>query len=333
MVDTTLPPVTGQAPSGSSVPSPKAAGRRHVGLPWRVRLRRDRSLIVMTLPALILLVVFSYIPMVGLITAFQDYNVYSGFLHSPWVGISQFTELFGDPAFWQAFVNTIGIFAVQLILFFPCPIIFALVLDSLLSRRLKSLLQSVTALPHFFSWVLVVTLFEQMLGGAGLVPTFLRHHGISNPWNVMTDPGTFKLLASAQLIWKETGWSAIIYMAALAGINPELYEACAVDGGGRWRRVRHVSLPGLKPIAILLLILNLGYALSFGFEQMLLQLGAVGPGAAQVLSVYSYEYGIVQGQYSFGAAAGLFLGVASAILLLAANKVAHMFGEDGLYRR
>jgi putative aldouronate transport system permease protein len=287
----------------------------------------------MTLPVLVLLLVFSYIPMAGLATAFQDYNVYSGFLHSPWVGFAEFSEVFSDPAFWQAFVNTLGIFAVELILFFPCPIIFAIILDSLLTKRLRSFVQAIATLPHFFSWVLVVTLFEQMLGGAGLIPTFLRHHGVTSPFDIMTTPGTFKLLASAQLIWKETGWSAIIYMAALANISPDLYEAVAVDGAGRWRRMWHITLPGLRPIAVLLLILNLGYALTFGFEQMLLQLGSVGQGAAQVLSVYSYEYGIVQGQYSFGAAAGLFLGVASAILLLAANKVAHMLGEDGLYRR
>jgi putative aldouronate transport system permease protein len=156
---------------------------------------------------------------------------------------------------------------------------------------------------------------------------------VSNPFDVMTNPGTFKLLVSAQLIWKEAGWNTIVFLAALAAISPSMYEAAAVDGAGWWRRTRHITLPGLKGITILLLILNLGYALTFGFEQMLIQISAVGTGAAQVLTTFSYIFGIVDSNYSYGAAAGLFLGATSLILILAANKVAHLFGEDGLYRR
>ena len=302
-------------------------------MPWRARLRRDKALILMTLPAILLLTVFGYAPMAGLVMAFEDYDLYDGFLHSPWVGLANFQQLLGDPAFWHAFWNTLGIFSVQLVLFFPVPIAFAILLDTLLSRRLKSFIQSVVTLPHFFSWVLVVTIFEQMVGGAGLIPAFLRQHGVNNPFDIMTTPGTFKLLIASQLIWKEAGWGTIIYLAALAAISPSLYEAAAVDGAGRWRRMRHITLPGLKGITILLLILNLGYALTFGFEQILIQRQAVGPGAAEVLTTFSYYYGIVQGNFSYGAAAGLFLGVVSLVLILAANKVAHLFGEDGLYRR
>jgi len=203
----------------------------------------------------------------------------------------------------------------------------------LLNRKLRAFIQSVVTLPHFFSWVLVVTIFQQMVGGAGLIPAFLRQHGVNNPFDIMTTPGTFKVLVASQLIWKEAGWGTIIYLAALAAISPSLYEAAAVDGAGRWRRMRHITLPGLKGITILLLILNLGYALTFGFEQILIQRQAVGPGAAEVLTTFSYYYGIVQGNFSYGAAAGLFLGVVSLVLILAANKVAHLFGEDGLYRR
>jgi putative aldouronate transport system permease protein len=191
----------------------------------------------------------------------------------------------------------------------------------------------VVTLPHFFSWVLVITIFQQMLGGAGLIPGLLRQHGVKNPFDIMTTPGAFKFLVSAQLVWKEAGWSMIVFLAALAAISPSLYEAAAVDGAGRWRRMRHITLPGLKGITILLLILQLGYALTFGFEQMLIQRQAVGPGAAEVLTTFSYYQGIADGNFSYGAAAGLFLGVTSLILILAANKVAHLFGEDGLYRR
>jgi putative aldouronate transport system permease protein len=299
---------------------------------WRARLRRDKTLIVMTGPAIALLAVFGYAPMLGLVMAFQSYDLYDGFLHSPWVGLANFQELFTDPGFWHAFWNTLGLFSVQLVLFFPAPIALAILLDSLLGRRLRSFIQGVVTLPHFFSWVMVITIFQQMLGGTGLLATFLRQHGVANPFDVMTDPSTFKLLVAAQLIWKEAGWSMIVYLAALAAISPSLYEAAAVDGAGWWRRLRHITLPGLKGITVLLLILNLGYALTFGFEQMLIQRVAVGPGAAEVITTFSYQYGIVQGNFSYGAAAGLFLGVTSLVLILAANKVAHLFGEDGLYR-
>jgi putative aldouronate transport system permease protein len=326
---------TGAGETGDGAPRKprRARQRERTTMPWRVRLRRDKALIVMTLPAILLLAVFGYAPMLGLVMAFENYDLYDGFTHSPWVGLANFQQLLGDPAFWHAFWNTLGIFTVQLVLFFPVPIAFAILLDSLLSRKLRSFVQSVVTLPHFFSWVLVVTIFQQMVGGAGLIPSFLRQHGVNNPFDIMTTPGTFKLLVASQLIWKEAGWGTIVYLAALAAISPSLYEAAAVDGAGWWRRIRHITLPGLKGITILILILNLGYALTFGFEQILIQRQAVGPGAAEVLTTFSYYYGIVQGNFSYGAAAGLFLGIVSLILILAANKVAHLFGEDGLYRR
>ena len=223
--------------------------------------------------------------------------------------------------------------SVQLALSFPVPIALAILLDSLLSRRLRGVIQAVATLPHFFSFVLVVTIFNEVFGGAGVLDTFLRSHGAASPFDFMTNPGTFKFLVTSQLIWKEAGWSMIVYLAALAAISPTLYEAAAVDGAGYARRLRHITLPGLKGITVLLLILNLGYALTFGFEQMLIQLPAAGTGAAQVITTFSYRNGIVAGNYSYGAAAGLFLGLTSVILILGANKAAHLFGEDGLYRK
>ena len=327
----TKPSSTWQPRRRRTSPGQAAVPRRKTS--WRVRLRRDKTLLLMTLPAVGLLAVFGYAPMLGLVMAFQDYDLYDGFLHSPWAGFANFQQLFSDAGFWHAFSNTLVLFSVQLLLFFPVPIALAILLDSLLSRRLRSVVQSVVTLPHFFSMVMVVTIFNEILGGAGMIDTFLRSHGVKNPPDVMTDPATFKFLISGQLIWKEAGWSMIVFLAALAAISPSLYEAAAVDGAGWWSRLRHITLPGLKPITILLLILQLGYALTFGFEQMLIQLPAVGPGAGQVLTTFSYENGIVNGDFSYGAAAGLFLGVTSVILIVAANQVAHLFGEAGLYRK
>jgi putative aldouronate transport system permease protein len=325
-----MPEVLQEAPPA---PAARSAAARKPRLSWAHRLRRDRTLILMTLPAGALLLVFGYTPMLGLVMAFQNYDLYDGITHSPWAGLANFQQLFADPGFWHAFINTLVLFSVQLVLSFPVPIALAILLDSILSRRLRGIIQSVVTLPHFFSMVMVVSIFDQMLGGTGLLDTFLRGHGVASPPNLMTDPAFFKFLVAGQLIWKESGWNMIVYLAALAAISPSLYEAAAVDGASWWQRTRHITLSGLRPIMVLLLILNLGFALTFGFEQMLIQYAAVGPGAASTLTIFSYENGIVQGNYSYGAAAGLFLGVTSVILILSANKVAHLFGESGLYRK
>jgi len=323
-----VPAPAGGLSSAGNLPHPTVGKRAG----WRVRFRRDRPLLLMVLPALLLLVIFSYLPMFGLVTVFQYYNVYQGFLHSPWVGLQNFDQLFSDPAFWRSLWTTLELFVVQTVLFFPVPIALAIMLDKMLRKWLRNLVQAIAAIPHFFNWLLVITLFQQMLGGAGVLDTFLRSHGVSNPFNIMTNASLFPLLVSAQAIWKEAGFSAIIYVAAIAGLNPELYEAAASDGAGRWRQIWHVTLPGIMPLAVLLLVLSIGGAVSFGFQQMYLQLGAVGTNAAQTLSVYAYQYGIAQGQYSYGAAAGLFISVVSVILLLTANWLAHRFGQGGFYQ-
>jgi putative aldouronate transport system permease protein len=305
---------------------------RPARLDWRIRLRRDRSLILMTLPAVVLLLVFNYVPLLGLVTAFQEYDPLAGVWQSVWAGLYQFERLMGDPLFWGALKNTLYLSFVQLILFFPVPIALALLLNSVLSQRVRNFIQSVVYLPHFFSWVLAITIFQQMLGGAGALNQFLRGNDIGT-WDIMTNPDTFALLVTAQVIWKEAGWGIIVFLAALAAINTDLYEAAAADGAGRWRRLWHITLPGLRGVIVLMLVLRLGNALSVGFEQFLIQRVAVGHDAADVLDTFSFYYGIATGDYSYGAAAGLFKSVISLLLIYGANKLAHAFGEDGLYRK
>ncbi|MDG6107005.1 ABC transporter permease [Dactylosporangium aurantiacum] len=299
---------------------------------WRIRLRRDRSLLLMTLPAVALLAVFAYAPMLGLVTAFQSYDIYSGFWYSPFTGLDNLERLLQDPIFWHALTNTLVISAVQLILYFPVPIALALVLNEVANGRVRSFVQSVVYLPHFFSWVLVVTVFQEMLGGAGALNTILRRHGWAT-WDIMTNPDAFKYLVTAQAVWKEAGWGIIVFLAALAAVDQSLYEAAAADGAGRWRRLWHVTLPGMRGVIVLMLVLRLGNALTVGFEQMLIQRQAVGRDASEVLDTFAYYYGVVNNNFSYGAAAGLFKGVLSLLLVLAANKLAHAFGEDGLYRK
>ena len=301
-------------------------------LSWRIRLRRDKSLILMTLPAVVLLLVFNYAPLFGLVTAFQYYDPLVGVWHSSWAGLDQFRMLFQDPLFWGALRNTLFLSLVQLVLFFPIPVVLALTLNTVMNERLRNFVQSVVYLPHFFSWVLTITIFQQMLGGAGILNQFLRQHDVGT-WNFMTDPHTFALLITSQAVWKEAGWGIIVFLAALAAIDTNLYEASAVDGAGRWRRMWHITLPGLRGVIVLMLVLRLGNALTVGFEQFLIQRNAVGHSAADVLDTFSFYYGIATNNYSYGAAAGLFKSVISLLLILGANKLAHAFGEDGLYRK
>lgn len=324
-------PNAGQPDPGTDDPQASAAPALNQ-TNWRIRMRRDRSLLIMTAPALVLLIVFTYVPIAGSIMAFQYYTVYDGFWASEWVGLSNFQQLLGDPNFWHAFNNTLVISAVQLVLYFPIPIILALILNAVMSSKIRSVVQSIVYLPHFFSWVLVVTIFQQMLGGAGVLNTFLRQHDLAT-WDIMTNPEAFKFLVTGQGVWKEAGWGIIVFLAALAAIDQNLYEAAASDGAGRWRRLWHVTLPGMRSVIMLMLVLRLGNALTVGFEQMLIQRQAVGRDASEVLDTFAYYYGVVNNNFSYGAAAGLFKGVLSLVLILAANKLAHAFGEDGLYRK
>jgi putative aldouronate transport system permease protein len=220
---------------------------------------------------------------------------------------------------------------VQLVLYFPVPIALALLLNSIMNGKVRATVQAIVYLPHFFSWVLVVTFFSEMLGGAGKLNMILRQHDMG-VWNIMTNPGLFKYLVTAQAVWKEAGWGIIVFLAALAAIDQSLYEAAAADGANRWRRLWHITLPGMRGVIVLMLVLRLGNALTVGFEQMLIQRQAVGRDASEVLDTFAYYYGVVNNNFSYGAAAGLFKGVLSLILVLAANKLAHAFGEDGLYR-
>ncbi|QNP69876.1 sugar ABC transporter permease [Streptomyces roseirectus] len=304
----------------------------------RLRFRRDRVLILMTLPALLLVLLFNYVPILGNIVAFQEYDPYISsngvvsILHSPWVGLENFQRLFEDSAFWSAVQNTLVLFFLQLVLYFPIPIALALLINSVVRPRVRAISQAILYLPHFFSWVLVIAVFQQLLGGAGLLSQLLRAHGYDGI-DVMSDPDTFKFLVTAESVWKDAGWGIIVFLAALSSVNHDLYEAAAMDGAGRWRRMWHVTLPALRPVIALLLVLRVGDALTVGFEQILLQRDAVGPGASEVLDTFVWWNGVRNQDFGYAAAAGLIKGVVSLGLVLVANKVAHLMGEQGVYKK
>ena len=297
-----------------------------------VKLRRDRALLLLAIPGLGILLLFQYVPLLGNVIAFENYEPYFGILHSQWTGLSNFALIFnGNPAFLDALKNTLIITVLQVAFVFPVPIVLALLMNSLISERLKRLVQSILYLPHFLSWVVVVAIFQEMLGGSGLMNDWLRSHGHATV-NIIGNSGLFKEMIASQVIWKDSGWATILFLAALSQIDAALYEAASVDGAGRWRQMRHITLPGLKPIAILLFILQLGNVLSTGFEQIILQQGPVGINASEVLSTYVYHNGILSGQWGESAAVGLVNGLVGVALVLGANKVAHLFGEQGIYQ-
>lgn len=281
------------------------------------------------LPGFVYFVVFRYLPLLGNIIAFQDYSPFLGF-HSPWVGLANFRRLFTDPDVGVAMKNTLEISILQLLFFFPVPIILALMLNGMMSEPAKRVMQSILYLPHFISWVIIIALWQQIFGGAGFINQFLRNGG-HETINIMTNPGFFKPLVVLQLIWKETGWGTIIILAALTRIDVTLYEAAAMDGANGWRRLWHVKLPGIRGVIVLLLILRLSMILSTGFEQIFLQRNAVGAKAAEVLDTFTYFRGIQGGDWGFSAAVGLVKGLAAAVLVFAANRVAKAFGEEGAF--
>lgn len=329
---------TAKAPvaPGDATGSPQKPPSGRLSL--RLRFRRDRALLLMTLPAVALVLLFNYVPILGNIVAFQDYDPYISdngivsMLHSPWVGLENFQRIFEDSAFWEAVTNTLVLFFLQLVLYFPIPILLALLINSVVRPRVRAVSQAILYLPHFFSWVLVIAVFQQLFGGAGILSQLLRQHGYDG-LDIMTDPETFKYLITAQSVWKDAGWGIIVFLAALSSVPTDLYEAAAMDGAGRWRRMWHVTLPALRPVIALLLVLRVGDALTVGFEQILLQRDAVGPGASEVLDTFVWWNGVRNQDFGYAAAAGLVKGVVSLGLVLAANKVAHLMGEQGVYKK
>lgn len=304
--------------------------RRRALLP---RLSRDWLLVAIGIPGAAALFLFQYVPLLGNVIAFQDYQPYLGITGSPWVALQNFSIIFnGDPAFLGALKNTLILTVIQTVLVFPVPLVIALVLNSLAGERLKRSLQSILYLPHFLSWVIVVALFQQMLGNAGMLNTFLLQHGWPT-FDIIGVPDLFKALLTSQVIWKDAGWGTIIFLAALSQVDQQQYEAAAVDGAGSWQRLRHVTLPAMRSLFILLLILRLGQSLSVGFEQIILQQGPVGRDASEVLDTYVFNNGILGGAWGVSAAVGLAKGIVGVLLVVGANKLAHVFGERGVYEK
>lgn len=320
------PPLKGPD-SGPTPTAPKAHNPKN-GL-WQ-RMRREWQMYVFIVPGLIFFLVFAYLPMLGNVVAFQNFSPFRGILGSDWVWFDNFINLFSDTEVIKALVNTLIISGLQILFAFPAPLLLALFLNSLMSDKLKKTLQTIVYLPHFISWVIVIAIWQKILGGAGPIAQLFELFGMHGV-NVMTNPDTFKMLVVSQVIWKDVGWGTIIFFAAITAIPTELYESAATDGAGAWRRMWHVTLPGLVPVISLLLILTVGNVLTVGFEQLLLQQPAVGSDAAQVLDTFVYFRGIAGGDWGLSAAAGLLKGIIATVLVVASNRVAKRLGTGGIF--
>lgn len=292
---------------------------------------RNRALYIMLLPGLLFFLIFKYIPLLGSVIAFQDYNVFEGFANSPWVGFRNFEQLFTYPNFTRILVNTIVISLYQIIFAFPAPIILALLLNELRHIGLKRWAQTIVYLPHFLSWTIVYGLVFMMLSlRTGMINQLVTAAG-GEAINFLQEPGMIRAIIVSSGVWKEMGWSAIIFLAALAGISPSLYEAAKIDGANRWHQFLHISLPGLIPAMVILLLLKIGHILDSGFENVFVFLNPITYPVADVIDTFTYRAGIQQGQYSFTTAIGLFKSVVGFLLLVIANRASKAITGEGLY--
>lgn len=293
--------------------------------------RRGVPLYLMIIPGLLYFLVFRYAPMGGIILAFKDFDPFVGIIESDWVGFMHFRTLFGDPDFWRLLSNTLTLSALNLFFYFPAPIIVAVLLNEARLKWFSRTVQTVVYIPHFVSWVVVagitVVLFAAQDGG---VNKLLADNGFARI-ELLTDPDYFRGLYLFQNIWKETGWGTIIFLAALASVDPTLYEAAVMDGAGRWRQMWHITLPGLRSIAVIMFILRLGQVMDNGFEQIYLLQNSLNLAVSDVFDTYVYRQGILQGEYSFTTAVGLFKSFVGLAFIVFANKMAKKFGEEGLY--
>lgn len=296
-----------------------------------VDVKRDRYLYLLALPGLLFFLVFKYVPITNLVIAFQDYSPYFGVFQSPWVGFEHFSRFFANEDFYILLRNTLAISFLNLLFFFPAPIILSIMLNEVRHSIVKRTVQSLIYIPHFLSWVLISGLtFLMFSQSEGLFNKLLLSMD-KEAFDLLTNPSYFWGMLTAQSIWKEVGWGTIIFLAAIAGIDPQLYEAAVMDGAGRMRRIWHITLPGMRNVIIILFILRLGTIMDTGFEQIYLMMNAAVSNVAEVFDTYVYRVGIKQGEFSYSTAIGLFKSVVGVILVVAANQIAKRFGQDSLY--
>lgn len=295
------------------------------------RMNKNKWLYVMILPGLLYFLIFKYIPMYGLIISFQDYKPFQGIRGSEWVGFKHFERLFTEPDFLNILTNTLTLFGLNILFFFPVPIILALMLNELRGSFFKRLFQSLVYLPHFMSWVIIVSIGYVMLTmDGGILNELIAMLGFEKV-NFLLSPSWFRPTYIIQVIWREAGWGTIIYLAAIASVDTQLYEAARMDGATRLRQIWHITLPAIRSVIIILLILKIGDVLELGFEHVYLLLNAMNREVAEIIDTYVYTAGLLQGKFSYSTAIGFFKSLVGLVMVMLANRLAKKFGEEGVY--
>lgn len=295
-------------------------------------VKRQKVLLIWSAIFVVYGLVFYYIPLGGWVMAFQNYKPKTGLLHSKFVGLDKFEFLFSDQTFLKVIRNTLGMGVLNLVTTFFMAILFAILLNEIRSNFAKKSVQTISYLPHFLSWIIVTGILHDALSSTGIVNEVLMNlHIIKQPISFFSHPALFWPIVAFANVWKETGWNAIIYLAAITSIDPSLYEAAAIDGAGRWDKIRYITLPGIRPTIMILLLMNIGNVLNAGFEvQYLLGNGLI-KSVSDTIDIYVLTWGVSQNDYSLGTAAGIFKSLVSIILIVLANYVAKRTGEERLF--
>ncbi|TLS53898.1 sugar ABC transporter permease [Paenibacillus antri] len=304
----------------------------HVKLgPFRKEIKKNYDLYLLLVPGFLFFLIFSYIPMGGLIIAFKDYNIFKGIFASDWVGLDHFKEMLDIPAFWQMIRNTLTLNVLSLVIGFPAPIILALMLNEVRAKYFKKISQSLLYLPHFMSWIVLGGIVYNLLSPEnGVVNEIMRQIGLPEIY-FMVDKVWWIVAYTFSGVWAAAGWGTIIYLAAMTAIDPHLYEAAVIDGAGRFRKIWNITLPGIMSTIVVLLILNIGHMVSIGIEQPLALTNPVVTDVSEVISTYIYSVGIKQGEFGLTTAVGMVQSVINLILVLGANYTAKRLGNEGIW--
>ncbi len=293
-------------------------------------LIKHRTLYFLFLPCVVYLTLFNYLPMYGIVLAFKDYHIREGILGSPWVGLKHFTTLLSDKYFITVTWNTIKISLLRLIFGFPVPIILAILLNEIRKEKFKRTVQTIIYLPHFLSWVIVAGIAKTMLVGDGIINQVIRLFAdVDIPF--LSSNTYFVPTLIVTNILKEAGWGTILYLAAIAGIDPEQYEAAMIDGANRWKRMIYITLPGLSIAISITLILSLGSILDAGFDQIFNLYSPLVYDSADIIDTYVYRIGLINGKFSLATALGLFKAVIAFVLIIIANKITRRMGGEGIW--
>lgn len=291
----------------------------------------NRYLYLMLIPAITYYIVFHYLPMYGITIAFKNFSIPKGILGSPWAGLKHFKYLFSLDKFTQVFMNTLYISLYRLAFGFPIPIIAALLLNEIKKLHFKKIVQTVIYLPHFISWVILGGILINLLStDSGAINEMIRLFG-GEPIGFLTDEKYFRSTLVFSMIWKEYGWNTIIYMAALTGVDPELYEAATIDGSNRWNQVWHITLPCISSTIIVMFILRIGSLMEAGFDQIFVLYHPSVYRVADIIDTYVYRTGLTEGKYSLSSAVGVFKSVINFTLLIIANKLAKIYSDNGIF--